>query len=144
MRGLIGAAGLRGTRAAATHFGVVWGTEQVMLPALGVAPPLWEWGAKEVAIDAFHHLIYAGATDANTRAQPTRPTRCSIAESQKEARRSFRQARSLSEAEADVSLRRSRATVDEVSISATTPPSGHALSAERRTQLGGACITERT
>jgi hypothetical protein len=23
---------------------------------------LWEWGAKEVAIDAFHHVVYAGAT----------------------------------------------------------------------------------
>lgn len=38
------------------------GREQVMLPALGVAPPFWQWGAKEVAIDAFHHLVYAGAT----------------------------------------------------------------------------------
>jgi hypothetical protein len=33
-----------------------------MLPALDVAPPLTEWGAKEVAIDAFHHLVYATAT----------------------------------------------------------------------------------
>jgi hypothetical protein len=63
-RGLIGVAGLRGLRANAAHLGVVWGTEQAMLPALGVAPPFWEWGAKEVAIDAFHHLVYAGATGA--------------------------------------------------------------------------------
>lgn len=61
-RGLIGAAGLSGVRAEAAHFGVVWGTEQLTLPALGVAPPFWEWGAKEVAIDAFHHLVYASAT----------------------------------------------------------------------------------
>ena len=33
-----------------------------MLPALGVAPSFWEWGTKEVAIDAFHHLIYVSAT----------------------------------------------------------------------------------
>ncbi len=33
-----------------------------MLLALGVAPPFWQWCAKEVAIDAFHHLVYAGAT----------------------------------------------------------------------------------
>jgi hypothetical protein len=33
-----------------------------MLPALGVTPPLTEWGMKEVAIDALHHLVYAGAT----------------------------------------------------------------------------------
>jgi hypothetical protein len=60
--GLIGAAGLSGPAATAAHPGVVWGSEQVMLPILGVTPPLTEWGAKEVAIDAQHHLIYAGAT----------------------------------------------------------------------------------
>jgi hypothetical protein len=62
VRGLIGGAGLEGPQAAAAHFGAVWGAEQVMLPALGVAPPFWKWGAKEVAIDALHHLVYAGAT----------------------------------------------------------------------------------
>ena len=62
VRGLIGAAGLEGPGAAAAHLGVVWGTEQVMLPALGVAPPFWRWGVKEVAIDTLHHLVYAGAT----------------------------------------------------------------------------------
>ena len=33
-----------------------------MLPALGVAPPFWQWGAREVAIDALHHLVYTSAT----------------------------------------------------------------------------------
>jgi len=61
-RGLLGAAGLRGVQAAAAHFGAVWGSEQIILPALGVAPPLWEWRAEEVAIDTFHHLVYASAT----------------------------------------------------------------------------------
>ena len=62
VRGLIAAAGLKGLRANAAHLGTVWSSEQAMLPALGVAPPFWEWGAKEVAIDAFHHLVYAGTT----------------------------------------------------------------------------------
>ena len=35
-----------------------------MLPSLGVAPPFWTWGAKEVAIDAFHHAVYVAATSA--------------------------------------------------------------------------------
>jgi hypothetical protein len=39
VRGLIGAVGLEGKEATAAHFLAVWGTEQVMLPALGVAPP---------------------------------------------------------------------------------------------------------
>ncbi len=62
VRGLIGAAGLEGPGATAAHLGVVWGTEQVILPALGVAPPFWRWGVKEVAIDTLHHLVYVGAT----------------------------------------------------------------------------------
>jgi hypothetical protein len=61
-RGLLAAAGLSGSAATAAHFGTVWGSEQVMLPALGVTPPLTEWGAKEIAIDALHQVVYAGAT----------------------------------------------------------------------------------
>jgi hypothetical protein len=61
-RGLLAAAGLSGPAATAVHLGAVWGSEQVMLPVLGVTPPLNEWGVKEVAIDALHHLVYAGAT----------------------------------------------------------------------------------
>ena len=48
----------------AAHLALVWGTEQVMLPALGVSPPATRWGAKELAIDAWHHLIYAAAAGA--------------------------------------------------------------------------------
>ena len=35
---------------------------QVTLPALEVAPPFVFWGAEEVAIDVFHHAVYAAAT----------------------------------------------------------------------------------
>ncbi len=44
-------------------FAIVWGTSLAMLPGLGIAKPFWRWGAKEVAIDAFHHTVYAAATD---------------------------------------------------------------------------------
>lgn len=64
VRGLIAAAGLSGTRATAVHFGLLWSSEQVMLPALEVAPPLTEWGAEEIVVDALHHLVYAVATGA--------------------------------------------------------------------------------
>jgi hypothetical protein len=47
--------------ATAAHFATVWGTEVTMLPGLEVAPPLPEWEAKEIAIDVFHHLVYAAA-----------------------------------------------------------------------------------
>jgi len=62
VRGLLHAAGLDGTKATALHFTAIWGGAQVMLPALDVAAPLWESEPKEIAIDAFHHLVYAGAT----------------------------------------------------------------------------------
>lgn len=64
IRGLLDVAGLDGTDALAAHFAAVYGSEQVILPALDVAPPLWEWGITEVAIDAFHHGVYAVATSA--------------------------------------------------------------------------------
>jgi hypothetical protein len=63
LRGAIGAAGYKGPKAAALHYGAVWGTELVMLPSLGIGvPPAYKWGTKEVGIDAFHHLVYAAAT----------------------------------------------------------------------------------
>jgi len=40
----------------------VWGSEQVALPALDIAPPAIFWAPREVAIDAFHHTVYAVAT----------------------------------------------------------------------------------
>jgi hypothetical protein len=61
-RALLDAAGLDAADATVVHGGALWGSEQVMLPALGVAPPLWEWGATEVAIDALHHVVYTAAT----------------------------------------------------------------------------------
>jgi hypothetical protein len=61
-RALLDAAGLDSAAATAAHGAALWGSEQVMLPALGVAPPLWEWGVVEVAIDALHHVVYTAAT----------------------------------------------------------------------------------
>jgi hypothetical protein len=34
----------------------------VILPALDVAPPVTMWGGREVAIHAWHHLVYVVAT----------------------------------------------------------------------------------
>lgn len=40
----------------------VWGGEQVVLPATGASPPATRWGATEVAVDLWHHAVYAVAT----------------------------------------------------------------------------------
>jgi hypothetical protein len=41
-------------------FFIVWLTEQIELPVLGLAPWPWKWGLKYNVIDAWHHVAYAG------------------------------------------------------------------------------------
>lgn len=60
-RGILGVF-LPGPAATAAHFAAVWGAGLGMLPTLGLAPPPTKWGAKELAVDAWHHAVYALAT----------------------------------------------------------------------------------
>jgi hypothetical protein len=62
VRGLLDAAGLPPRRATAAHGAAVWGSAQVTLPALDIAPPAIFWPKEEIAIDLFHHTVYATAT----------------------------------------------------------------------------------
>ena len=62
VRGLLDAAGVPSGKATAAYGAAVWGSAQVTLPALDVAPPAIFWAKEEIAIDAFHHTVYAIAT----------------------------------------------------------------------------------
>ena len=62
LRGLFSAMGLREPLASGVFFTAVWGTALAMVPRLTDAPPVKEWGPEELAIDGFHHLVYAVAT----------------------------------------------------------------------------------
>jgi hypothetical protein len=62
VRGLLDVVGARGPLASTLHFGAIWPAALVMLPALRVAKPPTEWGSEELAIDAWHHAVYAAAT----------------------------------------------------------------------------------
>jgi hypothetical protein len=62
LRGLLGTTRMPATRATALHGAAVYGNSQVMLPALEIAPPSIFWPKEEIAIDAFHHAVYALAT----------------------------------------------------------------------------------
>ena len=62
VRGLLDAAGLPPRAATFAHGASVWGSAQVTLPALDIAPPAIFWAPREIAIDAFHHAVYAIAT----------------------------------------------------------------------------------
>ena len=64
LRGLLGVTGLSPRAATVTHGAAIYGAAQVTLPALDVVPPSIFWGAKEIAIDAFHHVVYAAVTGA--------------------------------------------------------------------------------
>ena len=64
VRGLLSSLGLPPAVATTAHFGAVWGSELVMLPALEVAPPAKEQEPVELAIDAWHHAVYVAATAA--------------------------------------------------------------------------------
>jgi hypothetical protein len=62
VRGLLAAAGLPPRRATLAHGAAIYGAAQVTLPALEVVPPSVFWPKEEIAIDAFHHVVYAAAT----------------------------------------------------------------------------------
>ena len=62
VRGLLDGLGLPPRAATAAHAAAIWGSEQVALPALDVAPPAVFWGPRELGIDAFHHTVYAITT----------------------------------------------------------------------------------
>jgi hypothetical protein len=64
VRGLLDAGGLAPRKATAAHGAAVWGSAQVTLPALDIAPPAIFWPKVDIAIDAFHHTVYALATGA--------------------------------------------------------------------------------
>jgi hypothetical protein len=62
LRGLLGATGMPARAATALHGAAIYGSAQVTLPALEIAPPVVFWPKQEIAIDAFHHAVYATAT----------------------------------------------------------------------------------
>jgi hypothetical protein len=62
IRGLLSIAGLSPRAATAAHGAAIYGAAQVTLPALEIAPPVVFWSPAEIAIDLFHHTVYATAT----------------------------------------------------------------------------------
>ncbi len=78
-RAFLGTIGLPISAATAVHFAGVWGTALAMLPALKVAPPVREWGAKRLAVDGWHHLSYAATASLAYRLAERAPERLSRA-----------------------------------------------------------------
>jgi hypothetical protein len=68
IRGLMSAASLREPLASILFFAAVWGLDLALVPALTENKPATEWGADQLAIDAFHHLVFVGVTGLALRA----------------------------------------------------------------------------
>jgi hypothetical protein len=64
VRGLLAATGMTPRAATVAHGAAIYGAAQVTLPVLEIAPPAVFWPKEEIAIDAFHHAVYAAATGA--------------------------------------------------------------------------------
>ncbi|CAA9491431.1 MAG: hypothetical protein AVDCRST_MAG38-2653 [uncultured Solirubrobacteraceae bacterium] len=69
-----GLTGLRGQRAVAAVFGLLWPADVLGVAALGVHEPPWRWTATETAVDFADKLVLAQATgllfDRVTRSRP--------------------------------------------------------------------------
>jgi len=63
-RGVLRAVGVSPRLATPAHFAALWGSAIVTLPKFEAAPPVTQWGKKEVAIDLFHHAVYVAAAGA--------------------------------------------------------------------------------
>jgi hypothetical protein len=61
VRGAIGARGLREPAASAAFLPVAWAPDLAVVPVLGAADPPWRWGAAELAISGWHHVVYVAA-----------------------------------------------------------------------------------
>ncbi len=77
-RGLLAMSGVTGPTATAIHFLLVWGSALALLPRLRVAPSPTEWEPTELAVDAFHHLVYAVAAGAAFEALDRRTERAEL------------------------------------------------------------------
>lgn len=59
VRGLLSLVGLTGFAATSVHLAAILGTTITIEPELDIAPPVTQWKPKDIAIDIFHHAVYA-------------------------------------------------------------------------------------
>lgn len=61
-RGILDLSGFQGWQAAVSHFAIVWGAEQIMLPKTGASKPITQWTPAMIASDLIHHTVYITVT----------------------------------------------------------------------------------
>lgn len=60
-RAVVGRAGLRGQRAVAVVFAILWTGDVLGMAALGLDDPPWKWSGRDLAIDVIDKLVLAQA-----------------------------------------------------------------------------------
>lgn len=65
-----GTAGARSGRSGALFGLLVWGASLVALPAMKLAPPVWEYPPQELALDLGYHVVYGLGVGAGYAANP--------------------------------------------------------------------------
>lgn len=58
-RGLLGAAGIKGSSATLLHFIAIWGGALTIQPSLDLAPPVKQWNLQTIITGAIHHAFYS-------------------------------------------------------------------------------------
>ncbi len=61
-RSLVGRGGLRGQRAVAAVFSLMWTGDVLLMAALGLDDPPWRWSRRDLVIDVVDKLVLAEAT----------------------------------------------------------------------------------
>lgn len=64
IRGLLSLTGMNSAAATSTHFAAVWGAALAIQPGLKIGPGITEMEPKDIAVDIFHHAVYAAVTGA--------------------------------------------------------------------------------
>ena len=62
LRGVLDAAGVRGSTATAAHFALLWGGDAALYKALSIAEAPWKWSGSELASDVISKGVYAVVT----------------------------------------------------------------------------------
>lgn len=62
LRGVLDAAGVRGSTATAAHFALLRGGDAAIYETLGIAEAPWRWSGSELASDAISKSVYAVVT----------------------------------------------------------------------------------
>jgi hypothetical protein len=62
LRGVLDAAGVRGSTATVAHFALLWGGDAALYKMLGIAEAPWRWSGSELASDVISKSVYAVVT----------------------------------------------------------------------------------